>query len=585
MANRPFYHIQSTVHISGPQDPALRSFIKKHAELNAALTLPSRNTHIPHHHKTNAAVEELLDDAKSTGLIPQPILDRIEELSKQWDLDAIADTAGALWKKAWDVYNSLAGSYGTIVRHDKLAKLLIRKIAWHPYQPLLAIALWNNSVWVYDLSVEAWYSCGLSHPAQSKVMSLEWKPTSGVVLAVGCAEGVALWHVFRDHAPSGTEAALTEPNPLKDRPSELISEVYSTPSRATNHGRDTAWIGLNLFEDLRGVDYMAWNPRGELLAVGSAHSSTVYIRDGTTKALTELRLNMRPSPPRFVRSFESLMETVSNVKKAIRSATSPNLHENIRPTHEKGHFGPTVSCLSWSPCGQYLLVGYLSEVARVYCTATWEYVDIKDMKGVVQSACWTPDGYNLIYSLQGDDLIRAAHFEKRAGALTSIPLNFVKMSLRYADIEAYKSAMRSEDKDGDQIGLRDIFWKRFGGRRLEELEEFGPVEEMAIDANGERLVVRFRDTELLGVVLVKPTGSLLKDLDIFMPTGFIQGPGWESQQSDDDDDEHDGREPKTTSITFARHSNGTSLLSMAWESGKINFMPFYYETQREMGSL
>ncbi|KAI8600974.1 WD40-repeat-containing domain protein [Dissophora ornata] len=543
--------------------------------------MPSKNTQIPHHHHVNAAVEELLNETRSTGLVPQIILDKIEELSKQWDIEAIIDTAGSLWKKALDVYISLSGSYDTIVRHDKLAKLLIRKIAWHPHQPLLAIALWNDSAWVYDLSVEAWYSCGLSYPAQSRIMSLEWKPMSGVVLAIGCADGVALWHVFRDHSPFGAEAALKEPNPLKDRPSELLSEVYSVPSKEANHGRDTAWVGLNLFKELEGgVNHMSWNPRGELLAVGSEHSSTVYIRDGTSKILTELRLSMKPTPPHSVRSLESLAETISNVKAALGSATTPNLHTHIRPTHEKGFYGSTVCYLSWSPCGQNLLIAYRSEVVRIYEAATWEYVEIKDLGGTVQSACWTPDGSNLIYSLQDDDIIRAIHFEHRSGGLDWIPLNFAKMSLRYEDIEAYKSALRGQDSNGEHERIRDMYWRRFGCRRVEELEEFGPIEELALDPIGERLVVRFRNTEFLGIVAVKTTGSMLKDLDIFTPIGLAQGPGWNGQQPDEEDEERGG-EPKAITMAFKRQSDGSSVLAMVWESGQINFVPLYYSTRNE----
>ncbi|KAF9960021.1 hypothetical protein BGZ65_012849 [Modicella reniformis] len=568
-----------TVHVSGPQDPQLRAFIKRHGELNAALTMPSKNEHIPHHPKINAAIEDLIDETRSLGIIPKPILDRIEELSKQWDLDSFVESAGVLWKKALDVYNRLAESYDTIVRHDKLANLLIRKVAWHPHQPLLAIALWNNSIWVYDLSIESWYSCGLSHPAQSRVMTLEWKPMSGVVLAVGCENGVALWHVFRDHTPTGTESTWRESEPLKDRPSEVLSKVYRTPTRGKNQGRDTAWVGLSGIEGLNGVDYMAWNPRGELLAVGSAHSSVIYIRDETSKKLTELRLNMRPTPPHFVRDLQSFKETISNVKAAFRSAVTPEEHTIIRPSHERGHYGVTVCGLSWSPCGGFLLVGYLSQVARVYETATWEYVEMKDIKGALQSVCWTPDGNNLIYSLQGDDLIRAIHFERRAGSLTWIPMNNMKMSFRYTDIETYKDMLRADEKNGDHKRLGSQYWKRFGSRNIDQLEEFGPIEELALDAHGERLAIRFRDTDLVGIALVKPVGPLLRDLDIFTPIGFVQDPGEDGQEADDD--ESDEREPKSNSIAFARRFNGGSLLAIAWGSGRINFVPFFYETHRD----
>ncbi|KAF9289054.1 hypothetical protein BGZ68_010100 [Mortierella alpina] len=570
------------VHISGPQDPELQRFIKKHGELKAALTMPSRNTHIPHHPKLNAAVDELLATSKATGVIPQPILDKIDELRKQWDLDAIADAAGALWKKAWDVYISLSGSYDTIVRHDKLAKLLIRKVACHPHQSLVAIALWNDSVWVYDLSVESWYSCGLSHPAQSRIMSMEWKPMSGVVLAIGCSDGIALWDVYRDHSPTSANNPWTDaPDPLKVRPAEALSEIYCTPTRTMNHGRDTAWLGMKTFEQLGGVDQLAWDTRGEFLALGSAHSSTVYILEHATVNVTELRFNMRITPPRFVRSAESFAETVSNVKRALGTATSPNLQASVlNPTHEKSHFGPTVTCMRWSPSGEYLLVAHQSEEARIYETTTWTHADIKDLKGAIQSACWTPDSYNLIYSLQGDDDIRGLHLEKRGGALTWIPLMSAKMAMQPNDISRYRIAIKKDQDDTAYDELREQYWKQHGGRILQNLTAFGPIEELVLDPNGVRLVVRFRDSELLGVVVVKQTGSMLKDLEIFTPTGFIQGPGWNGKEvvGGADEEDGDGREPKATALSFVKQFNGGSLLVAAWESGRINFVPFYYRS-------
>ena len=379
---------------------------------------------------------------------------------------------------------------------------------------------------------------------------------SGVVLAIACLEGVALWHVYRDHKPNGVEATWTVANPAKDRPSELLSETFNRPSRAINKGGDTAWLGLARMAGLKGVDQISWDPRGELLAIGSEHSSTVFIRENATTKVTELRLNKLPTPPRIVRSVENLEETGSNIKAAFESATGAHTHSMSKPSHKTGHYGPTVCCLNWSPSGERLLVGYRSGQARIYETATWEYVALKNMKGILKTASWTPDGFNLIFTLEGDDQIRAIHFEKRSGDLTWIPLNPIKVTLQSRDIEALQRTL-------EQKGL--------AGRSLQELENFGPVEELALDQNGERLVVRFRDTDLLGVVLVRPTGSMLRDLDIFMPMGFIQGPGWSGKEvvsppsaDDDDDDEDDttGREPKATTMAFTSHFKGGSMLSI-----------------------
>jgi WD40 repeat protein len=368
---------------------------------------------------------------------------------------------------------------------------------------------------------------------------------SGVVLAIGCRDGVALWNVYRDHSTAKTDSEI---NLAKDRPSELLSRTFNSSTAADNHGRDTAWVGINHFKELRGVDQMAWDPHGELLAIGSAHSSTVYIRENATKRVTELRLNMRFTPPKFVRSVESFLETMSNIKDALGTVTSSELHKAPKPIHEEGHFGPTVCCMRWSPSGEYLLVAHQSEVVRIYTVATWDYIQIKDLKGAIQSACWTPDSHNILYALQGDDLIRAIHLEKRGGQLNWIPFNHARLSLEYTDVSA------KQDKES---ALLD----RFGGRSLSEMSEFGPIEELALDPNGERLIVRFRDTDLLGVVLVRPTGAMVRDLDIFLLTGFIQGPGWNGDE-DEEDEESRGREPKASAMSFTNHYRGGSLLTV-----------------------
>jgi len=96
---------------------------------------------------------------------------------------------------------------------------------------------------------------------------------------------------------------------------------------------------------LKGIDQIAWDPRGELLAIGSEHSSTVFIQEAATLRQTELRLNKMPTPPRAVRKWDSLQETGSDLKAALGNAVGAQAHLTPKPSHKEGHYGPTVCCL------------------------------------------------------------------------------------------------------------------------------------------------------------------------------------------------------------------------------------------------
>lgn len=399
---------------------------------------------------------------------------------------------------------------------DKLAHLLIRTIAFHPHHPVLAIALWDNSVWIYDLSHKAWHASPLAHKTyQSRVMTLQWKPMSGTILTVGCEEGVSVWHVYRGKY-------IQDPFSGRDNAPALSQEKSST---SPDYGKDPTWDGISRFGSLGAVDQMAWDPRGELLAVSSsAQSSTVYIRDGATNQIAEL------------------VGTLPHISRS-KSPVGVSILTN------------KVCVLAWSPSGEHLVVGYQSGLMRVFSTATWEGVDITDVGGAVQSACWTPDGYNLIYTLVDDHVIRALHFEKRGGELNWIKLNYVTLSLQEKDIRRYQN-------EGESPAKATELRRRLGGVELEDLRAFGPVEQVVLDPNGERLVVRFRNTDLLGVVLVRPTGTPLQDLDIFMPLGFIRGPASRQTYQGSLGGEVAFRDPKVVAMSFASQFESGSLLSL-----------------------
>ncbi|KAF9425180.1 hypothetical protein BGZ94_007767 [Podila epigama] len=470
-------------------------------------------------------------------------------------LDTYLKTVESTRATIGEIYKEFLGSGDS---GDKLAHLLIRTIAFHPHHLVLAVALWDNSVWVYDLSQSAWYASGLSHKSlQSRVTTLQWKPMSGTILTIGCEEGVSVWHVFK-----GKYAQ--DPFSKDARFEAMNISVAARSTESDNFAREPIWDGISRFEGLCGtISQLAWDPRGELLAVSSAQSSTVYIRDGATQQTTVLSGTM---PSLRLRS------TTQKVGNGITSLQ--NLSDLKDLTLEVNY----VCSLAWSPDSEYLLVSYQSGLVQIFSAATWEAVEIKDIEGAIQSACWTPDGHNLIYTLQEDDIIRALHIEKRGGELTWIRLNYVRMSLQIKDIERYKRTS-SENASG-AIEIQ----KRLGNVELDGLKAFGPIEQVVLDPTGERLVVRYRNSDLLGVVLVRPTGTPLRDLDIFLPLGYIRGPASprNMSQSLDPSNEPEFRDPKAVAMSFAKLGSNGSLLSLGWESGAITFTPFYYLSQQQI---
>ncbi|KAG0326950.1 hypothetical protein BG000_001181 [Podila horticola] len=367
-------------------------------------------------------------------------------------------------------------------------------------------------------------------------MTLQWKPMSGTILTVGCEAGVSIWHVYRGKYIQ---------DPFSEEGAGAPVSFQEKPSTSPNYGKDPAWDGISRFGNIGTVDQMVWDPRGELLAVSSsAQSSTVYIRDGATNQIAEL---------------------AGTLPHITRSKTSP-VGVCILTNR--------VCALAWSPSGEHLVVGYQSGLVRIFSAATWDAVDITDLGGAMQSACWTPDGHNLIYTLVDDHVIRALHFEKRGGELNWIKLNYVTLSLQEKDVRRYQD----ESESPKAAELR----RRLGGVELEDLRAFGPVEQVVLDPNGERLVVRFRNTDLLGVVLVRPTGSPLRDLDIFMPLGFIRGPASGQMHQGQALGEVEFRDPKVVAMSFVSEFESGSLLSLAWESGAVTFTPFYYLSQQRI---
>ncbi|KAF9166981.1 hypothetical protein DFQ26_006245 [Actinomortierella ambigua] len=531
------------VHVASTADEQFAEFVRSHGDLHPALQIPKTHPGMGSLPKKNQYKNMPLIDR----IGKQPLGELILDYALQYYKEYAPDNIDRYRKFALElIQSSTRRSTLEDLQKDKTQPRCIRAIAMHPHLQLMAVAFWNNSVWVYDLSQDNWCSAGLSHQSQTDVSILEWKPMSGVVLAVGCAEGVTLWSVYRTAESTATAGALLSTRVAdvdaytKGAPSQILSESFSLPTRATNHGKESAWMDPLRLPQLPSIDFITWDPLGEQFAAASVVKSVVLIHDMATRRTT-----------------------------ALQNGPGP------------------VTTLKWSPAGDRLLVSYLWGSARIYSTITWEYVVLQEgFEGSIQSACWTPDGYNLIYALRDSNELRAAHFERRSAALSWTALNYISMTVPGIDS---KSSSRPTNKQATRVSPRTRSQSaslHIHDNTNEENDELScTIKELALDPVGERLVVRFHETELLAAVIVRPTGRMLRDLDIFQHMGFIRGPGWNPKQKMVHDpvsqsspwtsttsttSSTSAKEPKALTIAFSKHQEkqGT-LLAVAMESGKI----------------
>lgn len=90
----------------------------------------------------------------------------------------------------------------------------------------------------------------------------------------------------------------------------------------------------------------------------------------------------------------------------------------------------------------------------------------------------------------------------------------------------------------------------------EEIVIGGEVQAMHWDPSGERLVVSFKESNLIALFCTRVSMNSVS----VSPLGFIQGK----------DNEH----PST--IEFAKHFKGGALLSIVWSSGRLQHFPMFF---------
>ncbi|EPZ36517.1 hypothetical protein O9G_006156, partial [Rozella allomycis CSF55] len=94
---------------------------------------------------------------------------------------------------------------------------------------------------------------------------------------------------------------------------------------------------------------------------------------------------------------------------------------------------------------------------------------------------------------------------------------------------------------------------------------FLSIKKIAIDNNGERIIVSFNNISQLAVLIARPDTNSKTLL-----LGYIQGPISKSKND---------RCPDAVDFKFANHCDYGSLLCIVWSNGKLSFYPFLYKTE------
>ncbi|XP_043939843.1 aladin isoform X2 [Protopterus annectens] len=140
--------------------------------------------------------------------------------------------------------------------------------------------------------------------------------------------------------------------------------------------------------------------------------------------------------------------------------------ENCIPLQRVG--GGGVTFLSWSPDGSKVVAATPSPVFRVWETCMWTCERWPTLKGRCQTACWSPDGSRLLFTVEGESVIYSLQFSDTGGEL----LGQVGGS-KTASVVADVSETTFETAEG-------------------EVRVGGEVQSMAWDPTGERLAVLFK---------------------------------------------------------------------------------------------
>ncbi|KAI8826581.1 uncharacterized protein EV422DRAFT_592674 [Fimicolochytrium jonesii] len=330
------------------------------------------------------------------------------------------------------------------------------------------------------------------------------------------------------------------------------------------------------------ITALEWSPQtGTLLAVASRHGITLWrlIFDPTPNTSTTPATFLHASTPTFAwltflryPGFDNLTCLAWSPDGQYIVAGSATSSAVVvwdvameEATVVGGANGGTTG-VWWSPNGEYL-VQACTNMMRIWETRTWKDEVVNTNGRRPHSVIWHPDSRLYFFALA------------RGRKIFSQQINSPPPSLDIKAVEETKMPL-FETSTGFRVG--------------------GYIKQMAADPTCKRLAVTFEGThngaEL--VALFRVGRGPLPVLDII---GFIRGPQWhpdaprplpprspfanesqmdtdddQQQQQQEDNEEGDGAPPLPTTIVFAPMFKRGALLTCVWEDGSVGFTPLYF---------
>ncbi|KAI9596232.1 hypothetical protein BDF19DRAFT_412822 [Syncephalis fuscata] len=391
-------------------------------------------------------------------------------------------------------------------------------IAWHPYRQIMAIAHRNDMAFMYNVEEQEWFPDPLHHPLQQDLVQLVWRPNAAGALAAVCRQGIALWRF----------------------------PLYNWQSTTGSPQAYMTWLHHTAIED---VSCCAWDPTGQYPFYN------IYINIET---ILYLILN------KAIFTFLAVAGRADASLLIWHVAT-----ETVVPLRR---IGSGIASLQWSPDGQYLCTAPREDDAlRIWETKTWTAVRAAELSSGVTSIYWAPSSRHLLFSLEKDTHIYVLQL-----IATQSHIDF-----RILDEPRSLEAVALRDEEGKMV--------RVGG----------VIRSMALDPNGERLAVIFEPqkdkkmsinakkkgnavndknnqqngSELIMVFMVR-LSSWIGERRPLLQSGYIRGPP--APDYEPGDILNVAHPPHAAALAFAQQFDRGSLLAVAWDNGKITFVPFFY---------
>ncbi|XP_077978490.1 aladin-like [Glandiceps talaboti] len=196
--------------------------------------------------------------------------------------------------------------------------------------------------------------------------------------------------------------------------------------------------------------------------------------------------------------------------------------------------GGGVSLLKWSPDGSKVFAGTPSSVIRVWETQTWSCERWSNISGRCQSACWSPAGDVLLFTVTEEHVIYSLTFHENKSLIGGS-----KIAVKCIDLS--EVCLELGDQDAS-VG--------------------GNIQDMAWDPTGERLAVIFtgnKDTANSGHLVAVFRTRLKPEFEI-LPCGFVKGYPEDIPQL----------------VSFQQKFDKGALLTVSWLSGRVSFIPLFF---------